>query len=163
MLPPLLVQGTSSTLRSSQQSSYVNCPASIQKYQLRCVQKPLHMAAYISSFINSFRLYIDITKKGSLNVSAATLPSPIKLLACSRILDQSLSRYFSRIIYLTSIIILVEVINTSYFILAFLSIYRQLRGKQYRTSVRQARFSAGIIIRSTQTDSTSSLSYIVLD
>jgi hypothetical protein len=82
------------------------------------------VAAYVSSFINSFRLYIDITKKGLLNVSNATLPSPIKLLVCSRILDQSLLRYFSRIVYLISIIILVEVINALYFILAFLSAYR---------------------------------------
>jgi hypothetical protein len=78
----------------------------------------------MSSFINSFRLYIDITKKGSLNVFAATLPSPVKLLAYSRILDQSLLRYFSRIVYLISITILVEVINALYFTLAFLSACR---------------------------------------
>ena len=160
---PLLVQGISSTPRSSQQSSYTNCLASIQKYQLRYIRKPLYMAAYISSFINSFRLYIDITKKGSLNASATTLPLPIKLLVYSRILDQSLLRYFSRIIYLTSIAILVEVINTLYFILAFLSTYKQLCGKQYRILVRQACFSAGIITQLTQTDSTLFLSYIISD
>ena len=82
------------------------------------------MVAHVSSFINSFRLYIDTTKKGSLNASTATLPSPIKLLVYSRISDQSLLRYFSGIIYLTSIIIPVEVINALYFTLAFLSIYR---------------------------------------
>ena len=163
MPPPSLVQGTSSTPRSSQQSSHANCPASMWKHWLRCVRKPSHVAAHVSSFVDSFRPCADTTKKGSLNASAATLPSPVKLLVYSRILDQSLLRYFSKIIYFTSIAILVEVINASYFILAFLSIYRQLYGKQCRILVRQARFSIGIIIQLTQMDSTLSLSYIVLD
>ena len=159
-MPSLLLQGTSSILRSNQQSSHANQPASVQKHYLRYARKLSHILASVSYFVTNLRPYPDITKNRLLNASALTLPSPIKLLASYTIANQNSLRYVSVIVYLTSIAIPVKVIDALRFTFTFLSAYTQLSGKWCKTLVRQTLFSTGMIIRLIQMAYVSSKRYI---